>query len=339
MAAERLVKHRPLLRAAAPGGKISPNLAGKVAAALALAAQSAFADSNTTLAHEYLDKAADVYNHADLEHTGDLFTVYPKTYYPEKSWADDLEFAATEMAVAAQQLGDSRAGEWKGSAAGWARAYLDSTDKMPLGIGDVSALAHYDLLTLLNGSSLNGVSPANLTDDLRRQLDQGVTRANADPFRAGSVYTDFDAVPTTFGLIATARLYSRATGDHSYDVFATQQRGWVLGANSWGTSFVIGAGQVFPHCPVHAVANLSGSLTGTGIILRGAGVNGPNSVAKPAQAFALLPSADQRRRSPRPGSGPGDRPSFPTCGRAPRGVATALPDCFMCPRCPGVRPT
>ncbi|MCX4907882.1 glycoside hydrolase family 9 protein [Streptomyces sp. NBC_00878] len=284
-----LVKHRPLLRAAAPGGKISPNLAGKVAAAFALAAQSAFADNNTTLAQNYLDKAADVYDHTDFDHTGELFTVYPKTYYPENSWLDDVEFAASEMALAAQQIGDSRAGTWKENAATWARAYLDSTTKKTLGIGDVSALAHYDLLTLLNGSTLNDVSPANLTADLSRQLDDGVTRANGDPFRAGSVYTDFDAVPNTFGLIATARLYSKATGDHGYDAFATQQRSWVLGANSWGTSFVIGAGQVFPHCPVHAVANLAGSLNGTGTILRGAVVNGPNSEEKLAQSLALFP--------------------------------------------------
>ncbi|MEV0186028.1 glycoside hydrolase family 9 protein [Streptomyces sp. NPDC050625] len=282
-----LVKYRPLLRAAAPGGKISPNLAGKVAAAFALAAQNAYR-SDPAKAAEWLDKAADVYNHADQNHTGQLFTAYPKTYYPEKSWYDDLEFAATEMALAAQQLGDSRAGEFKGYAADWAKSYLNSTDKMTLGIGDVSALAHYDLLTVLNGSSAGGVSPANLKDDLRRQLAAGVSRASSDPFGAGSIYNDFDAVPNTFGAITTARLYSKATGDHSYDAFATQQRSWVLGANSWGTSFMIGAGQVFPHCPVHAVANLAGSLDGTGNILRGAVVNGPNSTERLAQSFALF---------------------------------------------------
>jgi hypothetical protein len=37
---EYFIKHRPVFRAAAPGEKISPNLAGRVSAAFALAARS-----------------------------------------------------------------------------------------------------------------------------------------------------------------------------------------------------------------------------------------------------------------------------------------------------------
>ncbi|HET6855792.1 MAG TPA: glycoside hydrolase family 9 protein [Streptomyces sp.] len=101
-----------------------------------------------------------------------------------------------------------------------------------------------------------------------------------DAAQAGAVYTDFDAVPHTFGLVATARLYAEATGDHRYDAFAGQQRGWALGANAWGVSFMIGAGEVYPHCPEHQAANLAGSLNGRGAILRGGVVNGPNAADK-----------------------------------------------------------
>ncbi|MDJ0343422.1 glycoside hydrolase family 9 protein [Streptomyces sp. H10-C2] len=87
-------------------------------------------------------------------------------------------------------------------------------------------------------------------------------------------------MPHTFGLVATAKIYAKATGDHHYDAFGTQQRGWALGANSWGTGFMIGAGEVYPHCPEHQAVNLAGSLDGTGAILRGAIVNGPNAAAK-----------------------------------------------------------
>jgi endoglucanase len=66
-----------------------------------------------------------------------------------------------------------------------------------------------------------------------------------------------------------------------------QQRNWVLGANAWGTSLVIGEGTVFPHCPQHQVANLTGSLTGGREVLVGGVVNGRNR-------FAAFDRADAR---------------------------------------------
>lgn len=274
-----LIKHRPVFRAAEPGAPISPNLAGRMAAVFALAAQRE-APGDPAAAKVWLDKAAAVYAQADTAvDTGELVTAFPHNFYPEDSWQDDMEFGGAELALAAGALGDARASGWQGQAAGWAKAYLDSDAKGTLGVADVSALAHADLLTSLAGTK-GAVGAADLHKDLRRQLDEGVTRAGRDPFRAGAVYTDFDAVPHTFGLVATAKLYAKATGDHRYDAFGTQQRGWALGANSWGTSFMIGAGEVFPHCPEHQAANLAGSLDGRGAILRGAVVNGPNAADK-----------------------------------------------------------
>ncbi|GHF40924.1 glycoside hydrolase family 9 protein [Streptomyces morookaense] len=273
---DRTIKDRPVFRAAEPGAPISPNLAGRMAAVFALAAQQT-AHDDPGAARTWLAKAAAVYEHADTAPSGTLVTVFPHAFYPEEVWQDDMEFGATELALAAQALGDDRADAWRRQAAGWAKAYLDSDDKGTLGVADVSALAHTDLLTALNGSGTPGISPDALRADLRRQLDEGMARAAKDPFTAGAVYSEADAVPHTFGLVATARLYAKATGDHRYDAFAARQRGWALGANPWGTSFMVGAGETFPHCPSHQVANLAGSLDGTGAILRGAVVNGPNS--------------------------------------------------------------
>ncbi|MFJ8387686.1 glycoside hydrolase family 9 protein [Streptomyces sp. NPDC094438] len=268
---DHMLKNRPVFRANEPGAPISPNLAGRVAAVFALAAQTE-AKSDPQGARQWLKKAAAVYQQADTGHTGELVTVFPNSFYPEDSWLDDMEFGATELGLAAKELGDARAVRWHGEAGDWARKYIASDARGTLGVADVSALAHADLIKL-------GPSQA-AADDLRRQLGDGERRAAKDPLRAGAVYTDFDAVPHTFGLVATARLYAQATGDHRYDAFAEQQRGWALGANAWGTSFMIGTGEVFPHCPEHQVANLAGSLTGEGKILRGAVVNGPNGSGK-----------------------------------------------------------
>ncbi len=270
-----LVKYRPVFRANEPGEPISPNLAGRVAASFALAAQTE-AEDDPDAAADWLDKAAAVYAQADTHPAGRLVTTVPGSFYREDAWQDDLEWAATELARAAGELGDERQSRWQDEAVGWARAYLRSDTRSTLGLADVSALAHADLLA---SDGLDDDVATALKADLVRQLEQGEKRAGQDPFRAGVALTEFDAVPHAFGLVATAGLYARATGDHRYDAFAARQRGWALGANAWGTSFVIGAGTVYPHCPQHQVANLAMSRTGRGDILRGAVVNGPNKAA------------------------------------------------------------
>jgi hypothetical protein len=255
-----------VFRAAEPGRPISPNLAGKVAAAFALAAQTGTGEA----AQRALDKAAKVYDLADRE-PGQLTTAYPHAFYPEASWQDDLEFAAAELALAGKALGDPRADGWTRDAGRWAAAYLASDTLGTLGVGDVSALAHADLVKLLDaGGAATGITRDRLTGDLARQLDDGRARAARDPFRAGADYLEFDSVPHTFGLATTALLHRRTTGKDTYTAFGTQQRNWALGANAWGSSFVIGAGSVSPRCPEHQAANLTGKQ------LTGAAVNGPN---------------------------------------------------------------
>ncbi|MER5547208.1 glycoside hydrolase family 9 protein [Streptomyces sp. NPDC002589] len=294
------IKHRPVFRAAPPGEPISPNLAGRVAATFALAAQLDAVDAPERARTE-LAKAAQIYALADTSPKGQLVTAFPHGFYPESSWEDDMEFGAAELALAGKALGDDRTQEWSRQAGHWAKQYLNSDNLGTLGLGDVSALAHADLTKLIDdGRPSSEVSRAQLVADLKRQLDDGKAHAARDPFRAGADYTDFDSVPHTFGLATTALLYHRVTGDSRYDSFATQQRNWALGANAWGSSFVIGEGSAFPHCPEHQAANLAGSLTGTGDILTGGVVNGPNKTAK----LKELNSFPTMRPCPTPASDP-----------------------------------
>ncbi|MFD9732884.1 glycoside hydrolase family 9 protein [Umezawaea sp. NPDC059074] len=259
------VKHRPVFRANEPGTPVSPNLAGRVAAAFALSAQVA---PDPTSARRSLDTAATLFAKADTS-GAPLVTAFPRTFYPETAWQDDLEFAAVELALAGRTLGDPRSADWQTAAARWATAYLDSDTRGTLGLADVSALAHADLARISDGPLKE-----RLVTDLERQLDEGVSRAAKDPFGAGAVYTEFDSVPHTFGLVITAALHHSVTGDSRYDAFGTTQRGWALGANAWGSSFVIGIGTTFPRCPEHQGANLTGD-TPTGAV-----VNGPNAATQ-----------------------------------------------------------
>ncbi len=282
-AVNRYLRTRPAFRANAPGTSVPPNLAGRFAAAFALAAQ-VDAEARPARARAELATAGAVFAAAKTENVrpADVVTALPHAFYPESSWHDDLELAGAELALAGQALGDSRADEWLQNAARWARAYLtDRSDRDTLNLYDTSALAHADLVRALragDGSSA-AVSEGDLLADLRAQLERGRKRSARDPFRAGVVYDDFDGASHAFGLVATERLYRGLTGDGRYAAFATAQRDWALGANPWGVSLMIGVGSNFARCPQHVVANLSGRLDGHAPVLRGAVVNGPNDAS------------------------------------------------------------
>jgi len=275
--------HRPVFAAAAPGKPISPNLVGRVSAAFAIAAQvDAARDPRRALA-EYR-AATSLYARADLGTPPDpLVTALPNAFYPEDTWHDDMELGATEIALAAQRLGLGGSAAYVRDAARFASGYLTAETGDTFNLYDTSALAHADLITALRQSGEPhglAVDEADLVADLNRQVRTGADRARTDVFHAGGIYTDFDADSHTFGLLATEALYSTASGDVSFAGFATQQRDWLLGANAWGTSFMIGAGSTFPACPQHQVSNLRAAANGSGPVLTGAVVNGPNDPAQ-----------------------------------------------------------
>lgn len=271
------LRSRPVFRAAPPGKPISPNLAGRVSAAFALAAQ---VERDPSRARTYLSTAAQIYAMAKTTHVGELATGLPHAFYPEDAWHDDMELGGAELALAARRLGDPRERAWRAQAAKWAGQYIaHDSGGDTFNLYDVSALAHADLVRATRDGTRDEQSTAQkVTADLKAQLAAGEKRAGADPFRAGMVYDDFDSVPHAFGLVVTARLYRAVSGDRSHDAFATAQRDWVFGANAWGTSFMVGEGTNFERCPQHVVANLNGRTDGRHPIATGAAVNGPNGV-------------------------------------------------------------
>jgi hypothetical protein len=278
----RYLRRRPAFRANDPGSLLPPNLAGRMAAALALAAQTDAASSPARARRE-LALAAQIYARAKTQGVveADIVTALPHAFYPESSWRDDMEWGAAELALAGQRLHDHRSTGWLRTAATWARRYIaNEAGSDTFNLYDTSALAHADLVRAMRrapGTSGLAIGKARLLADLRAQIRIGAARAADDPFHAGAVYNEFDAVPHTYGLVVTARLFRQLTGVHRFDLLATQQRDWALGANPWGISMMVGVGTRFPQCMQHVVANLSGSTDGTPPIVRGAVVNGPNS--------------------------------------------------------------
>jgi endoglucanase len=268
--------HRPVFEAAAPGALISPNLVGRVAAAFAMAAQQDAA-TQPARARTELRAAASLYARANVKNPPKpLVTALPNAFYPEDTWHDDMELAGAEIALADQRLRLPGAGRYIRDAATFAKGYLKDETGDTFNLYDVSALAHTDLIVAMGKTQGLAVSRTQLVADLKRQVKTGASRAATDVFHAGGVYTDFDVDSHTFGLIASEAMYRSVSGDRSFDAFATAQRDWLLGANAWGTSFMVGEGSTFPDCTQHQVANLTGSTNGRRPVLTGAVVNGPN---------------------------------------------------------------
>ena len=73
------------------------------------------------------------------------------------------------------------------------------------------------------------------------------------------------------------------TNNPKYNLYAQRWMANVLGANPWGSSFIVGEGSAtFPNCIQHQVANLAGALDGTSRgtpVLWGAASEGPSYAA------------------------------------------------------------
>jgi hypothetical protein len=283
------VSHRPVFAANAPGQPISPNLAGRVAAAFALCAQ-VFADSDHALAHRCLVAGQQLYDHASQHWTGPLVSAVPFEFYGEGEWRDDLELAAVELYLAGiklradHDLPHPKPFYYVEPAATWADAYMSNrgggTDS--LNLYDVASLAHYDLYRVIvathNTTNLETNASAILKD-LYDQLALAQQLATGSPFGIADPATNLDTVPHALGYAIEARVYDELVGQPVFESLAQTQLDWVLGQNAWGSSFVVGAGATFPHCLAHQVANLSGSLTGRGALLAGGVVDGATDPA------------------------------------------------------------
>ncbi|HEX4253724.1 MAG TPA: glycoside hydrolase family 9 protein [Streptosporangiaceae bacterium] len=282
------VEYRPVFEAAPPGQRIDPDFAGRFAADFALGAQLA-ARTDPARARTLLALARSVYAMAKTSGVGSLVTAFPHDYYPGSQWKSDMLWGAAEIALASEAL-HAPAPAVKASlatAVSWARAYI--TQGHPAGgdtfnLYDTGAVGEAELLAALHGArmppgDLPGQLPGQLLGDLAAQLTLAEHNAAGDPFALGLALGSGDATPHAFGLYITNALYQRSGGSGRFAAFAQQQLNFALGANGWGSSFVVGAGSTFPHCLQSEIANLSGSLTGAGPIQLGATVDGPSDPA------------------------------------------------------------
>jgi endoglucanase len=284
----RFIRHRPVFRAAAPGSQVSPNLAGRDAAAFALCFQ-VFDHTRPELASRCLTAGEHILELADTDPQGDLLTTLPFGFYPETEWRDDLELGATELAIALSSAAQLPPGlphtqslYYLEEASKWAGAYVSNNGAAGEGLNlyDVSGLAHFELVRALrqagNPAGLD-ITETQLIANLREELEAAVSQSQHDPFGFGFPWASADTASHGDGLSVMASEYDSLTGATTYHDAAARWLGNVLGANAWGSSFIIGDGSTFPHCPQHQVANIVGSLDGSPPVLAGAVVEGPSN--------------------------------------------------------------
>lgn len=288
--------HRPVLQntAGGSGAKVSPNIAGRLAADFALC-YSVFVASNASYANQCLTSAEHVFDLADTAPSGRLLTAGPYDFYPEVEWRDDLEWGATELYFAVQSCGTScpinlhPATYYLQQAANWANAYItgpnDAADT--LNLYDVTGLAHFDLyraLALAGNPPGLATTQAALLADLEKQLNNAIAQSAKDPFGFGFPWNTYDTTSHGAGLAVMGAEYSYLNGPAlnggiSPAVYANRQLANILGTNGWGTSLIVNDGTTFPLCMQHQVTNLVASPPNGPPFLSGAVVEGPNSFA------------------------------------------------------------
>jgi endoglucanase len=282
----KYIRNRPVFAAGAAGSPISPNLAGRDAAAFGTCFQ-VFKSSDAAFAARCLTAAEHIYDLANTN-PGQLTTYSPFDFYPETEWRSDLELGATELYFAVAGGGlpaglpHTDPNYYLQQAAHWADAYMSSADDATdtLNLYDVSGLAHYELYKAIaqagNPAGLE-TTQAALLADLKKALDKALAQAGTDPFQFGFPWDVWDTTSHGGGLVVMASEYDQLTGSTAYKPWTSRWAANILGANAWGVSLIVGDGSTFPHCIHHQVANIAGALDGSAPILKGAAVEGTNS--------------------------------------------------------------
>src|SRR5262249_19674605 len=121
------------------------------------------------------------------------------------------------------------------------------------------------------------VSAAQLQAALAASLRIAARAGASDPFGFGTSWTDWVTTTRGIGLSVMASQVAHLTGDTRAAPPADAWMGTVLAASAWVLSLIVRGGASLPQCLQHQGANLLGSLDGSGVVLVGAAVEGPNA--------------------------------------------------------------
>ena len=211
------------------------NLAGRSAAAMALAARIWQKDLNDTLyAQKCLQSAKTLYQLGKAKEGFQQGNSYGAPYrYTEDTWTDDMEWGAAELYKTTNDpmyLQDAKRYALLAGATSW----------MPFDTAN-----HYRYYPFLNMGhfALSEVADPAFKNTLATFYKEGIehclARAKKNPFNIGVPFIWCSNNLAT-ALITQIILYEKMTGDLQYHDFMLAQRDWLFGRNPWGTSMFTG---------------------------------------------------------------------------------------------------
>ena len=231
---------------------VGANLAGRTAAAFALAARL-YEPYDVHFSEVCLAAAQSVFR-LGLANP-QVVTTEPADFYPEATWADDMEWGAIALFDATGRR------EYLQQAVHFAR--LAGKADGPVSVYNVHAIAHYSLYR-------HATRPLKkfLRDSMESDVYDIAHTSRGDPHGLGIDYT-WGTSAAAAGAGVSCILYGRLEGDTTYHHVAHKQRDFILGCNPFGLCCLVGAGTRYPLFPHSPVANLRD------IELTGAVVGGP----------------------------------------------------------------
>ncbi|HEV2695775.1 MAG TPA: glycoside hydrolase family 9 protein [Verrucomicrobiae bacterium] len=240
------------------------NLAGRYAAAMALAYQIWKDDpQQKEFAQRCLQAGREVYVMGRAKEGVQQGNSYLAKYrYAETTWADDMEWGATEMFRATGEAG------FFADAKRYAKLAADES-----WMGQVQT-GHYQYYPFMNAGHyrlydlVDRHFQKNLAGYYRTGIERCMTMGKTNAYNIGVPFI-WCSDNLTVALVTQCELYQRMTGDKKYQSFAAKQRDWLLGRNPWGRTMFTEIGSLSPG-DVHLMTT---QLTHR--MVRGALVDGP----------------------------------------------------------------
>lgn len=210
------------------------NLAGRYAAAMAMAYTIYNNRDDSAFAEKSLRAAEEVYRLGTENEGFQQGNSYGAPYrYTEDTWADDMEWGAAALFEA---TGDER--------------YIEDAKRYARMIGATSWMGrdttdHYQFYPYVNVGHfalyphVDEAFQDTLAGYYRDGIEKVLEASNTSPFSTGVPFIWCSNNLMT-GLITQIMLYEQMTGDTSYRELMTVHRDWLLGRNPWGTSMFTG---------------------------------------------------------------------------------------------------
>jgi endoglucanase len=211
------------------------NLAGRVAAAMAMASRIWLTDGgDSAFAQKSLRAGREVYAMGKRKEGYQQGNSYGAPYrYSERTWADDMEWGAAELFKATGEptyLADAiRYARLAGPTSWMQHDTADHYEYYPF-----VNIGHFALYPLVDA-----VFRDTLAAYYRDGIERTMVRGRANPYGIGVPFIWCSNNLAT-ALITQILLYERMTGDMQYHDFMLRQRDWLLGRNPWGTSMFTG---------------------------------------------------------------------------------------------------